>query len=260
PGRGQPPRRHPRVPRHRPAPRRAPPHLIGVITRHDLPEGPGPARHRTRHRHRPRRAHHHRPGHLHRQIAAAAPTNLQHRQPELAALTEFSAGPGQYLRIEADYRAGKTALAAWYATHPPAGLETTTFLITRRQAGQADTDAFLTAVTDQLGYLAPTLAGAAPNRPGRLGHFWQLLDTAAERLEQNSTDPEWQADALTGIAAAIMRVRGIRERAADQILSRVLVSSLTGPYWLSAVPRVKPQGTQEPLDQLACPSRRGQRW
>ena len=64
-----------------------------------------------------------------------APTNLQDREQELAELTEFCAGDEFYGWWQARAWAGKTALASWFALHPPVGVTVVSFFITRGRAG-----------------------------------------------------------------------------------------------------------------------------
>ena len=46
---------------------------------------------------------------------------------------------------QAEPWAGKSALAAWFVLHPPAGVRILSFFVTGRLAGQADSDAFTEA-------------------------------------------------------------------------------------------------------------------
>ena len=84
------------------------------------------------------------------QVRDIAPDALIGRDGELAEWAEFCAGPDAYAWWQAGPWAGKTALASWFVTHPPAGVDIVSFFITGRLAGQADSDAFLDAMIEQL--------------------------------------------------------------------------------------------------------------
>ena len=69
-----------------------------------------------------------RPGQLIRsayleQVRDIAPDALIGRDGEIAEWAEFCAGPNAYAWWQAGPWAGKTALAAWFVTHPPAGAD-----------------------------------------------------------------------------------------------------------------------------------------
>ena len=92
------------------------------------------------------------------QVRDIAPDTLIGRDGELAEWAEFCAGPGTYAWWQAGPWAGKSALASWFVTHPPAGVDIVSFFITGRLAGQADSDAFLDALIEQLTALDPASA------------------------------------------------------------------------------------------------------
>ena len=96
---------------------------------------------------------------------------------------EFCAGPDSYTWWQADPWAGKSALASWFVLHPPAGVDIVSFFITGRLIGEADSDAFLKAMTEQLDSLYP-LAGIASCSGGRAGAWWDLLASAAAEAEE----------------------------------------------------------------------------
>jgi trypsin-like peptidase len=116
-----------------------------------------------------------------------APDALIGREDELAAWTEFCAGTDPYAWWQAEAWAGKTALASWFVTHPPAGVDIVSFCITGRLSGQADSDQFLTDLIEQLDALldpagqgSPTVAGA------RAGVWLNRLASAASAAEERS--------------------------------------------------------------------------
>jgi hypothetical protein len=100
------------------------------------------------------------------QVRDLAPQNLIGRDSELAEWAEFCVGPGTYAWWQAGPWAGKTALASWFVTHPPAGVDIVSFFITGRLAGQADSGAFLDAMIEQLNALAP-VGRPSPPTAGR---------------------------------------------------------------------------------------------
>ena len=88
------------------------------------------------------------------QLAEIVPVNgLQDRDEELAELTEFCAGSDSYAYWQAPPWAGKTALVATFAQHPPAGVTVVPYFVTARQAGENDSTGFLRAVSAQLAAL-----------------------------------------------------------------------------------------------------------
>ena len=89
-----------------------------------------------------------------------------------AARTSWRSGPSSalaptpYAWWQAGPWAGKSALASWFVTHPPAGVDVVSFFITGRLSGQADSDAFLDAMIEQLNALDPAAVDLR-RRPGR---------------------------------------------------------------------------------------------
>ena len=101
------------------------------------------------------------------QVWDIAPDELVGRDDELAHWAEFCAGGDSYAWWQAGPWAGKSALAAWFVTHPPAGVDVVSFFITGRLSGQADSDAFLDAMIEQLSSLYPASGGLAGSVAGR---------------------------------------------------------------------------------------------
>ena len=87
------------------------------------------------------------------QVRDIAPDALIGRDAELAEWAELCAGPDTYSWWQAGPWSGKSALASWFVTHPPAGVDIVSFFITGRLYGQADSDAFLDAMIEQLNAL-----------------------------------------------------------------------------------------------------------
>lgn len=119
------------------------------------------------------------------QLADIAPQMLDEREAELADLVAFCGGEEPYRWHQGRPWAGKTALAAWFALHPPRGVVPVWFFITARYAGQSDGDAYTAAFIDQLA----TIAGREPATTGspaaRDGERRLLLRQAAERVAQD---------------------------------------------------------------------------
>lgn len=102
-----------------------------------------------------------------------APEDLVGRDDELAEVARFCAGTEPYLWWQAAPWAGKSALAAWVALHPPDGMIVVSFFITGRLRGQADSDAFTEAMVEQLAWVAGELA-----QPGTAFTAGTLTDAA----------------------------------------------------------------------------------
>ena len=118
------------------------------------------------------------------QVRDIAPEPLIGRDDELAKWAEFCAGPDSYTWWQAGPWAGKSALASWFVLHPPAGVDIVSFFITGRLIGEADSDAFLKAMTEQLNSLYPA-SGKSPAVAGaRAGAWWDLLASAAAEAEE----------------------------------------------------------------------------
>ena len=118
------------------------------------------------------------------QVRHIAPDELVGRDDELAAWGEFCAGNEAYAWWRAGPWAGKSALASWFVTHPPAGVDVVSFFITGRLAGQADSNAFLDAMIEQLHAL-----GCADERPlaitgAKVGMWLSLLTSATLQAQE----------------------------------------------------------------------------
>ncbi|MFJ8081343.1 trypsin-like peptidase domain-containing protein [Streptomyces sp. NPDC096205] len=167
------------------------------------------------------------------QLADIAPERLEERQPHLADLVSFCAGQDSYLWLQGPPWAGKTALASWFALHPPRGVVPVWFFITARQAGQSDSDAYTAAVVDQLA----AIVGREPLTPGspaaRDGERRLLLRQAAEQLAQQDrtllliVDGLDEDQSLTLGSAGTSIAALLPERPPPNV--RVLVTSRTSP-------------------------------
>ena len=118
------------------------------------------------------------------QVDDIAPPMLFGRDDQLAELTAFCAGEEAYQWWRGRAWTGKSALAAWLALHPPAGVTAASFFITGRLAGQADSTAFTEALIQQLALITgepPALAATAMARDGQRR---RLLKQAAEQVRE----------------------------------------------------------------------------
>ncbi|WP_317440761.1 hypothetical protein [Streptomyces collinus] len=116
------------------------------------------------------------------QIMRIAPPELIGRQAELSELAAFCTAPdaGSYTWWRASAWAGKTALLAWFALHPPPGVTVVSFFITARFAAQSDRTAFIDVVGEQLAALLGQTAPAFLTEATREGHLLTMLGEAAE--------------------------------------------------------------------------------
>jgi hypothetical protein len=113
-----------------------------------------------------------------------APEVLLNRDRELGELARFCAGSDPYVVWQGSPWAGKTALAAWFTLHPPAGADVASFFITSRLAGQSDSVAFTEAIVEQLAVYAAEdiLHAASPGGWDRERR--RLLDLAGQRAAE----------------------------------------------------------------------------
>lgn len=118
------------------------------------------------------------------QVRDIAPEVLHGREEELAELVRFCAGEGRYEWWQADPWAGKSALAAWFVLHPPAGIAVASFFVTGRLAGQADSDAFTEAMIEQFAAIAGEPVAGTATPAGQDRERRRLLDLAGGRVAE----------------------------------------------------------------------------
>ncbi|MFJ4632080.1 hypothetical protein [Streptomyces sp. NPDC088847] len=106
---------------------------------------------------------------------------LEGRKAELAKMAAFSSAPhgatAGYWRWLAPAWAGKTALMAHFALHPPPNTDVLAFFVTARMAGRADRTAFLSALESQLGEYLNDGDVRCPTQ----GAFLEALQRAANK-------------------------------------------------------------------------------
>ncbi|MGW0118202.1 hypothetical protein [Streptomyces sp. NPDC003327] len=112
-------------------------------------------------------------------IAHRAPAELVGREAELAELAAFARSGRGCLWWRADAWAGKTALMAWFALHPPRGVRVVPFFVTARWAAQNDATAYVDVVLEQLAELAGQGLPALLTPATREAHLLGMYDAAA---------------------------------------------------------------------------------
>jgi tetratricopeptide (TPR) repeat protein len=158
-----------------------------------------------------------------RAVEALAPKVLIGRGDELAALGELAGSETQWRWIQGDAFAGKTALLAWFALHPPDHVDLATCFL-RRTTGDNTADYSLDVLTRQLallagrrGYLPPQFLSerandlidlideAAATSHGRSNRLVILIDGLDEYDPVASMDlTSWLPDASTLPDTAIL--------------------------------------------------------
>jgi hypothetical protein len=142
------------------------------------------------------------------QVRDIAPDSLIGRGDELADWAEFCAGADPYTWWQAGPWAGKSALASWFVLHTPVGVDVVSFFITGRLIGQADSNAYLNAMIEQLNSLYPG-SGITPAVAGaRAGAWWDLLASAAVEAEQRGRRLVVVVDGLDEDEAGATPLRG----------------------------------------------------
>lgn len=115
------------------------------------------------------------------QVRRIAPLELIDRDSELRELAAFctaESGP-VYAWWRAGAWAGKTALMAWFALHPPPGVRIVPFFVTARLRSQNDAVAYGDVVLEQLAELAGDSLPAHLTEATRDAHLLRLYDLAA---------------------------------------------------------------------------------
>ncbi len=119
------------------------------------------------------------------QVRQLVPDRLEGRDSELEALTSFCTqddGPA-YAYWRAPAWAGKSALMAWFACHPPPGVKIVPFFVTARFAGHSDRSAFVEIVLEQLLDLLDRPMPALLTGATRDSHLLRTLRDAAEQCQ-----------------------------------------------------------------------------
>ncbi|MFC6064403.1 hypothetical protein [Streptomyces ochraceiscleroticus] len=120
------------------------------------------------------------------QVSRIAPETLVERDRELEELIQFCAaedGPS-YGWWRAEAWAGKTALLAWFALHPPQGVRVVPFFITARLGAYNDRLAYVDVVLEQLAEIVGEGLPAYLTGPTREAHLLRLYGAAARTCAQ----------------------------------------------------------------------------
>ena len=192
------------------------------------------------------------------QVADIAPDELIGRQSELTDWAEFCAGSDPYAWWQAGPWAGKSALASWFVTHPPAGVDVVSFFITGRLAGQADSDAFLNAMIEQLHALNPVGEEALVISGARAGAWLSRLASSAAHAEEQQRRLLVVVDGLDEDDAGSSPARGqpsiasmLPRRPSPGV--RIIVTSRPDPGLPDDVPSDHPLRTCTPRRLTASP-------
>ncbi|MEU2074084.1 hypothetical protein [Streptomyces sp. NPDC013489] len=113
------------------------------------------------------------------QVRRIAPPELIGREDELAELAAFCRTGDGYRWWRADAWAGKTALMAWFALNPPAGVRIVPFFITARLGSQNDAVAYVDVVLEQLAELAGEGIPAHLTAATKDAHLFRLYSEAS---------------------------------------------------------------------------------
>jgi hypothetical protein len=118
-------------------------------------------------------------------VGQIAPERLEDRDRELNDLAAFCLDPGQgpYAWWQASAFAGKSALMAWFALHPPPGVRVVCFFVTARIKDENNREAFIGALLSQLAeLLGEPVPAADPWANSRIAHLFRMLGAAAQRV------------------------------------------------------------------------------
>ena len=180
------------------------------------------------------------------------PGRLEGREAELAELERFctrSEGP-DWLWWRAPAWAGKSALMAWFALHPPAGVRVVSFFITARFAAHSDRAAFIDVVLEQLA----EIVGEPVPVYGPQAHLPEMLEKAADTCRERGERLVLVVDGLDEDcgAAAGPQARSIAALLPQRLPEgvRVVVAGRPGPPPPSDLPEDHPlrdEGIVRPL-------------
>ncbi|QJT00040.1 hypothetical protein G9272_06890 [Streptomyces asoensis] len=120
------------------------------------------------------------------QVRRIAPETLMERERELEELTRFCTAEDapSYGWWRAEAWAGKTALLAWFALHPPQDVRVVPFFITARLGAHNDRLAYVDVVLEQLAELIGEALPAHLTGPTREAHLLRLYGEAARTCAQ----------------------------------------------------------------------------
>lgn len=143
------------------------------------------------------------------QVSDIAPDRLIGRDDELAAWAGFCTGGESFAWWQGDPWAGKTALASWFVLHPPPDVDVVSFFVTGRLIGQADSEAFLLAMGEQLNSLYPAIGRPVSAAAGaRTGQWLGLVAAAGAEAESRGRRLVVVVDGLDEDEAGAIPSRG----------------------------------------------------
>ena len=119
------------------------------------------------------------------QLRELAPVDLLDREGELADLRAFCAGDEPYEWWQGPRGAGKTALAAWFALHPPPDVRVVSFFVIQRLAGESDSSGFTDSLFRQLAFLTDDPEAWSWPAEDRRRLLARLLEVASTRLAEH---------------------------------------------------------------------------
>lgn len=152
---------------------------------------------------------------------------LLDRDSEMAELEAFCHGDETYAMWQGDPWAGKTALMASFALHPPSGFDVVSFFVSGRTMGQSDSAAFADALIEQLTWLLDEPLPAGSMQSGtQIRIYRRLLASAATRAAALGRRVVLLVDGIdedSGLQSGLPSIASLLPRNPDAGL-RVLVS------------------------------------
>jgi hypothetical protein len=153
---------------------------------------------------------------------------LPDRGIELALLEQLLREPGAYEAIVAPAYTGKSTLLAFFAAHPPPGVDVVSFFVVRR-IGQNTINRFLDVVNGQLRHLVEAPGPEVSDTDRRVYYFEQLWAKAVENATMASPPRrllllvdglDEQEDAMPGAAISSLLPAPISEHVTVVVSSR----------------------------------------
>ncbi|MGH3194583.1 MAG: NACHT domain-containing protein [Streptosporangiaceae bacterium] len=111
--------------------------------------------------------------------------DLLDREGELADLYAFCADGDPFEWWQGPRGAGKTALAAWFALHPPPSIRVVSFFVIQRLAGESDSNGLTDSLFRQLAFLTGNPDAWSWPAEDRRRLLAPLLEAASSRLAEH---------------------------------------------------------------------------
>jgi hypothetical protein len=191
------------------------------------------------------------------------PDLLRDRDDELDAFVRFCRSADPYSWWVGTPWAGKTALAAWFASRPPPNLVVVAFFVTARIRGQSTSPDFLNAVVPQLAAIAGEPPPALTDHMSGVGTFQRLVHAAADELARREATLVLLVDGLdedlgAHVASGMHSIATLLPRDPPPNV-KVLVTSRTDPGLPGDVVDEHPLRRVEPRRLRPSPHARNQR-